>query len=191
VIKPDSWLQAKALHREGRSKSAIARELGIDRKTVRRALAAERTPAFRPAARSSKLDAFRDYIRMRLADGVTNAVKLLRELKVQGYTGSISILRDCCAPLRAEQQRQASLRFETVPGEQAQIDWGHAWCLDAFGKARHGYCFTMLMGYSRCLMPSLPEHDLSPCCAISTVSTLCGLTRTILYDNMKQGRALP
>jgi len=189
VIKPDSWLQVKALHSEGRSKSAIARELGIDRKTVRRALAAERTPAFRPAARSSKLDSFKDYIRMRLADGMTNAVKLLRELKAQGYTGSISILRDCCAPLRAEQQRQASLRFETVPGEQAQVDWGHAWCLDALGKARRCYCFTMLLGYSRCLYAEFARGmDLLTLlrCHIHAFDYFGGLTRTVLYDNMKQ-----
>ena len=189
VIKPDSWLQIKALHREGRSKSAIARELGIDRKTVRRALAAERTPAFRPAARSSKLDSFKDYIRMRLADGMTNAVKLLRELKAQGYTGSISILRDCCAPLRAEQQRQASLRFETVPGEQAQIDWGHAWSLDALGKARRCYCFTMLLGFSRCLYAEFTQSmDLIALlrCHIHAFDYFGGLTRTVLYDNMKQ-----
>lgn len=189
VIKPDIWLQVKTLQREGRSKSEIARLLGIDRKTVRRALAAERTLVFRPAPRGSKLDPFKDYVRMRLADGVTNAVKLLRELKSRGYSGGISILRDFCGPLKAEQQRQAWLRFETVAGEQAQVDWGHAWRLDALGKARRGYCFTMLLGFSRCLYAEFtPSMDVLTLlqCHIHAFDYFGGLTRTVLYDNMKQ-----
>jgi transposase len=109
VIRPDSWLQVKALYWDGRSRGAFARELGVDRRTVRLALVADRTPAFRPAALGSRFDSFEDCIRMRLADGVIDAVRLLRELEAQGYTGSVSILRDWCAPLRVEQQREASL----------------------------------------------------------------------------------
>lgn len=189
MIGPDSWLQVKSRYRNGESISAIARSLGIDRKTVRRALAAEQTPTFRPAPRGSKLDRFKDYIRMRMADGVTNAVKLLRELKGQGYTGSISILRDFCRPLRTEQQRQAWLRFETVPGEQAQVDWGHIWYLDAQGTRRRGYCFTMLLGFSRALYAEFtPSMDLLTLlrCHIHAFAYFGGLTRTLLYDNMKQ-----
>lgn len=189
MIGPDCWLQVKNLYREGNSKSAIARSLGIDRKTVRRALAAERLPTFHPAPRSSKLDRFKDYIRIRMSEGVTNAVKLLRESRERGYTGGISILRDFCRPLRAEQQRQACVRFETAPGEQAQVDWGHTWYLDTLGRRRRGYCFTMLLGFSRGLYAEFtPSMDLLTLlrCHIHAFEYFGGLPRTLLYDNMKQ-----
>jgi len=189
VIKPDLWLQAKMLRKEGCSKSEIARLLSIDRKTVRKALQSEKPPSYPVVKRSSKLDPFKDYIKMRLADGVLNAVKLLREIKQRGYTGKVSILRDFVRPLKQEQHRQAWLRFETVPGEQAQVDWGHFYCIDSTGKVRRCYCFTMILGFSRCLYAEFTSSmDLLSLlrCHINAFDYFGGHTRTILYDNMKQ-----
>ena len=80
VIKPDIWLRVKMLYTEGHSKSEIARLLGINRRTVRKALREEKPASYPSRKRGSKLDPFKDYVKIRLEDGVTNAVKLLREI---------------------------------------------------------------------------------------------------------------
>lgn len=189
MIKPDLWLQARMLRKEGCSKSRIARRLGIDRRTVRKALRAEKPPSYPSVKRGSKLDPFKEYLRMRLADGVINAVKLLREIKQQGYAGKVSILRDFVRPLKQKLRTQAWLRFETVPGEQAQVDWGYFYCVDATGRTCRCYCFAMILGFSRCLYAEFTTSmDLLTLlrCHANAFDYFGGHTRTILYDNMKQ-----
>ena len=41
------------------------------------------------------------------------------------------------------------MRFETVPGEQAQVDWGSLAYLDEDGKKRRIRVFVMTLGWSR------------------------------------------
>jgi transposase len=114
---------------------AIARELRLSRNTVRKYLRAPGIPRYtsRPP-RPSKLDAYRDHIRTRLAAGVENAVVLLRELRAQGYTGSYTILKSYLQPLRLRRAVTATMRFETKPGEQAQVDFGRFPFLTASGQ---------------------------------------------------------
>ena len=191
MIKPDLWLQIKFLYQEGHAKREIARLLGVDRKTVRKAIKQDKTPSYLKAGlkHPAKLDPFKDYIKIRLNDGVTNAVKLLREITQRGYTGKISILRDFMRPLREEQHRQAWLRFETLPGEQAQADWAHFCGFDPFGYSHRFYCFAMLLGFSRCLYAEFTDNmDLITLlrCHQHAFEYFSGVTKTILYDNMKQ-----
>ena len=60
----------------------------------------------------------------RWAEGVTNCKVLLRELRARGYTGGYTILKDFVKPLRHQHQPKVTVRFETRPGEQAQVDFG-------------------------------------------------------------------
>jgi transposase len=70
---------------EQHSIRAIARELSLSRNTVRKYLRAPGIPRYTPRPpQPSKLNAYRDHIRNRLAAGVENCVVLLRELRVQG-----------------------------------------------------------------------------------------------------------
>jgi transposase len=61
---------------------------------------------------------------------------LLRELRAPGYTGGRTILKDYVQPRRPARAARATMRFETAPGEQAQVDWGHFACQAAHGHRR-------------------------------------------------------
>jgi len=61
----------------------------------------------------------------RMAEGVFNCVVLLAEIQAQGYTGGYTILKEFVAPFRQQFQVQAVRRFETEPGQQVKVDWGH------------------------------------------------------------------
>ena len=109
----------------GRSIRGIAGELGIARNTVRRSL--KSPEAMRPKHRPSrgwKLDAYTEYVDRRISEGLENCVVLHRELKALGYDGGYSILNSYVSPRRRRRQPDATMRFETAPGEQPQVDWG-------------------------------------------------------------------
>lgn len=135
----------------------------------------------------SKLDPYKEYITERLGDGVFNCVVLLREIRARGYDGGISILKDFVRPYRAEKS-QATVRYETKPGEQAQVDWGHLGKFEIDGRLRDVYVFTMVLGYSRFMYAectlSMDQETLLRC-HVNGFRALGGCPRKILYDWMK------
>jgi transposase len=79
-----------------------------------------------------------------------NGVVLLRELRTQGFTGGYQQVQRALQPLRTARQwaARATVRFETGPGEQAQVDFGQlaVWIADV-ATAVHFFVFTL--GFSR------------------------------------------
>jgi len=178
------------LKREGLSIKAIGELLGYDRKTVRKyLLSPESVPSYGPRERSrSKLDPFKEYLAGRLKAGVWNAQVLLRELKQRGYQGGYTILKDWLQPQRAEAQTVAVRRFETPPGKQAQVDWGHLGYLETESGPRKIWGFAITMGYSRRMWASatlnqklgtlLRMHE-------AAFQEWGGVPEELLYDRMK------
>ena len=132
----------------GEGVSAIARAYGLDRKTVRawgrRGAYVERVA--RPVV--SLLDPHRAWIAQRAPEVDFNATVLHRELCEQGFTGSVIIVRRAISPLRATATPTATVRFETGPGEQGQVDFGQVrvWIADVQVAAQ---IFVMTLGFSR------------------------------------------
>lgn len=178
------------MRERGLSISAIAREIECDRKTVRKWLSEGR---YRPKKlgpqRSSKLDPHKEYIMRRLGEGVFNTSVLLRELRAQGYLGGRSILKDFVSPFRQQRQVQATVRFETPPGEQVQMDWGECGELEEGGVSRKVYCFSLVLGYSRMLYAEfVTQRDVDAMigCVLRGFKYFGGLPKVILTDNMSQ-----
>src|SRR5690606_14400946 len=119
-------------HKEGHSIRHIAKLTGLSRNTIRQVLRKKAPLPFQTPERPSKLDPFKEYLSARyLATGLS-AVRLLEEIKAQGFTGSMIILRRFLRtfPPRSLKagtaaQKKATVRFETAPGQQAQVDWAY------------------------------------------------------------------
>jgi transposase len=193
VIKLGELVMILDLHRQGLSVSAIARQLCIDRKTVRSAIAKGLEPpkykTRQPRARIT--DPFESYLKERLAayPGLT-AVRLWREVKERGYAGGYSVLRDCVRNLRPPRTAGFEVRFETPPGEQAQVDFAHfeVEFADDPGVKRVVWLFSMVLGYSRLIWGRFVVHqDLQSVlrCHIAALEAIGGAPREILYDRMK------
>jgi transposase len=88
----------------------------------------------------------------RLGAAVWNARVLWRELRQRGYAGGYTILTDWLRPQREAARVAAVWRFETPPGEQAPVDWGHLGELEIDGQVRQLWVFTFTLGYSRMTM---------------------------------------
>ena len=114
----------RELKQKGWTISAIARETGFDRKTVRKHLNADTIPVSKKRTpRESKLDPYKSYLLERINEGTTNCVVLIEEICAMGYEGKSTILREFVQPYREAPKKQATVRFETAPGRQAQVDW--------------------------------------------------------------------
>ena len=96
MITRGEFSMIKEMYERGMNISDIARELGIDRKTVRKYIHSPNPPSkSKRKQRKSKLDSFKDYLQKRmLGDGVFNSEKLFFEIRQQGYTGGKTILKD-------------------------------------------------------------------------------------------------
>jgi transposase len=119
------------LAKRGKSQRQIADELGRNRRTVARVLRepVERRPAKR--YRRSKVDPYRPQIAAWLAEGLTavRMLELAREDPARPYRGGDNVFRTMVRRIRAEQQQQHAaadvpMRFEGLPGEYLQVDWG-------------------------------------------------------------------
>lgn len=177
------------LHGQGLSIRRIAAELGIARNTVRTYLRAAGVPSPKPRPkRGSYLDPFAPYLDERLASGVTNCVVLLRELRSQGYTGSYSLLKAYVHPRRRPRQPKATVRFETDPGAQAQVDFGQCRYAMEDGTTKQVWVFVMVLSWSRAIYVEFvarADEATFLACHYHAFVAVGGIPRTCLYDNTK------
>lgn len=151
VIGQQQWEAIHARRANGQGISALARELELDRKTVRACLRQQSwKPYRRQRAALSLLDAHRPWLIERAAQVNYSARVLHQELRQRGFEGSYEIVKLAVRPLRADASVAAltQRRFETAPGEQAQVDWGQISV--RFGAERvKVHVLVMTLGYSR------------------------------------------
>jgi transposase len=193
VIKIGELVMILDLHRQGLSVSAIARRLGIDRKTVRIYIAKGlEPPAYKPRApRPRVIDPFAPYLRQRLAAFPTlSGRRLWRELKERGYKGGYTAVTDFLRELRPPQSNGFEVRFETPPGKQAQVDFAQfdVEFADEPGVRRVVWLFSMVLGFSRLIWARFVVHqDLQSVlrCHIAALEAIGGTPSEILYDRMK------
>jgi transposase len=179
----------KDLHRKGVSVSEIARQTGHDRKTIRKAVGEPLVPE-RPVQHRQrrKLGPYVEYLNKRIAEGVTNASKLYDEIKAQGYSGCPGHVRDFVHELRGPRPTSATVRFETEPGEQAQVDWGHFGYIDHQGHQRPLYAFIMTLGWSRAMYLEFTVSADAAWwlrCHVHAFRYFGGVPRVVLHDNLK------
>ena len=190
MLTEDQWGTIRTLYDRGVGKKTIARMLGVDVKTVRRHLRqGERVAYQRQTKRGSLLDPFRERLQL-AAPGVNYCAQVLfQRIREMGYSGGYELVKLFVRPLRQEQRRleEATVRFETGPGKQSQVDWGSAE-VNLGGQWVRVQIFVMVLGYSRGIyahgvldqkLPSLIR------CHEQSWDWFGGRTEEILYDNPK------
>ena len=174
---------------QGMSNREIAKELGLSRNTVSRMLRKTRIQDKKKRKRGSKLDPYRERIKVFIDEHNLSAVRILEEIRKVGYDGGYTILKEYCATLRKDRRIQAVYRYETEPGKQSQVDFGEFGYIEHDGKSRKLYAFSIILGYSRTKYAEFTT-DISTENVIrmhlNAFSFYGGFTDTILYDNMKQ-----
>ena len=188
MLRLEMRFMIKQWHRQGWSISDIARHTGHDRKTVRKAVTEQPEAALSRSRRAHKLDPYIGYLQQRMDEGVWNARKLYTEIKSRGYAGSETRVRAYLHPLRQARLVQATVRFETEPGEQAQVDWGHFGMTQHHGRRKALYAFVLTLGWSRAMyveFTTSADEATFLRCHINAMAYLGGVPRKIVHDNLK------
>jgi transposase len=181
------------LHRQGLTVSVIARQLELDRKTVRKYIELGlEPPAYGPRRpRSRRLEPFEAYLRQRVAayPGL-NGSRLLREIRDRGYNGGYTAVTDFLREVRPAPSPSFEIRFETPPGHQGQVDFAHFQVVftDEPSVTRIVWLFSLVLGYSRLIWSRFVMHqDLQSVlrCHLAAFAALGGVPQEILYDRMK------
>jgi len=178
----------------GQSMRSIARTLGISRHAVKRVLEgvqnarAGKEPKVR-VRKSPLLDPYDATIRNLLTRYPRITVtRMLEELRREGYQGSYTILRQRMKQLHGRAKVKPVERFETAPGQQAQMDWA-VYTIDFTVEGRRRVnLFSYVLGYSRRAYQhftdsqdfetTIREH-------VRAFEYLGGAAAVCLYDNMK------
>lgn len=193
MVRTGELVMLMELHRQGLSPTAIARQLGIDRKTVRKYIALGlEPPSYGPRPpRPKATDAFLAYLRDRLTSypGLT-AVRLWRELRERGFVGGYTGVKRAVQTLRPDPVQPFEVRFETSPGAQAQVDFARfeVTFTDEPSAKRIVWLFSMVLGYSRLIWARFVLHqDLGTVlrCHVAAFEAIGGAPREVLYDRMK------
>lgn len=167
----------------------IAEQLGVHHDTVRRAIEAERFVNTSVRLRRSQLDPFKPLIEQTLEKYPRlRSTRILDMLRQRGYEGGYGILRNHVRHLRKVSRNEAFFRLSTLPGEQAQVDWGCFGTLRIGNATRKLSCFVMVLSYSRALFARfyLDQHlETFLRGHTEALTTLGGTPRVILYDNLK------
>lgn len=179
----------KEWYRQGLSVSEIARRSGHDRKTVRKVIRGPLEVKIRRPLRPRKIDPYVTYLESRLAAGVYNAHKLYEEIRARGYRGGTTQVRLYVQHRRPPKtDGQATVRFETEPGQQAQVDWGSFGSVGWAGKQQRLYAFIMTLGWSRVMYLEFTtslDTGWFLRCHQHAFEYFGGMPREVLHDNLK------
>lgn len=176
---------------QGKSISEVSRETGISRNTIKKYLKeGEQSHKSKGKRLGSKLDSFKELIDHLLKQGIYNCQVIFERLQEFGYQGGISIVKDYVKGKRppAIKVAPAVKRYESKPGQQAQMDWGIMKYRDLSGEVRKVAVFVIVLGFSRtryiefsrrCDIWSLLR------CLVHAFEYFGGIPQTILTDRMK------
>ena len=146
VLQADRVREIVSRLERGEGIKAIARDLGVDRKTVKRW---RKLGGWQPRARGTRrraLDPFAGFLEQRGPEVGWNGAVLLRELRGLGFEGGYLQVQRFVRPLRDAKRwaSVATVRFETEPGRQAQVDYGQMrlWIGEQLERV-HLFVFTL------------------------------------------------
>jgi transposase len=149
--------EVQVLRRAGHTQADVTRLTGVSEREVRRI---EQEPAVatmddaaeherRQLGRPSKAEPFREFVARILADEPELlTLEILRRARLEGYAGGKSALYALVASLRPRPARPV-VRFEGLPGEFSQHDFGHVDVRFIDGSKKRIHFFASRLKYSR------------------------------------------
>jgi transposase len=196
MLSLERWMSIKERKAQGQSIRQIARETGQSRNTIRKALGQKvQVPRAKREVVSS-LAPFEAYVRERIEQYDLSSVRILDEIRSMGYRGSVATLRRFARAQRVGRVNasKATVRFQSPPGKQGQVDWLECGSIDTAEGPAKLYGFVMVLGYSRqgfVVFTTSMKLSMLIRCHQQAFDYFGGWPSTLLYDNMKTVRIRP
>lgn len=168
--------------------AAIARQYDVDYRTVKRYAEMDEEELSKTVKKSSLLDPFIQIIESKLENKCT-AKSIYYFIKKKGFKGSYSLVKKACKNIKVDNQTKATIRFETNPGLQAQVDWKEEVTIrNRKGETITINIFLFLLGYSRKKYIELTldrNQDTLLNAMVNGFKYFEGIPKEIIFDNMK------
>ena len=124
-MKGLNWVQIRNDRHKGLSYTEIGRKHNVDRRTAKRYADSADKPTYQLGkAKPSKLNPYKHQIDIWLEEAPYSAQRIFEKLVEQGFQGKASIVRQHVSTRKKHLNEKATVRFETMPGLQGQVDWG-------------------------------------------------------------------
>lgn len=174
------------------NKSELARRFNCDSRTIDRYLkinSGELEPKKSSRVYESFIDDYKSIIIEKVDTYGATAMAVYKFIKKKGYKGKYSTVAAFVKKHKNVEIQKATVRFETTPGLQAQVDWKeNLTMISKHGEIFKVNIFLMVLGYSRIKYVKLTtnrEQKTLFKCMISAFSYFQGIPQEILFDNMK------
>ena len=223
IVSPEVWMNIRrfrVLHDSGSSYAEIARECGVDPRTVKKYLEADadvtppRAPS-RAGCQPQVITPFTGLIESWLRGDISLKGSVIYERLVadHGFTGHYQRVKMHLARVRPGIEdevfanddnalRGLHRRFEVVAGAQAQVDWGEEGDLLAHVGIDKTYSFHMTLSYSRdpftCFTSSMDLGTFWDCHRRAFAhfggvpgSVVYDRTKTVIKRHVAPGKAVP
>ena len=166
----------------------LARQYGCDYRTVKRYFEGNLDEIGKREPKPSILDPYKTIVEDKLQIGCS-ASAIYRFIKKRGYDGCYSVVKRYCNKYKVDQFHKATIRYETNPGLQAQVDWKESKII----KNKHGEqfivnIFLVILGYSRMKYIELTLDRTQSTvfqALVNSFKYFGGIPKEILFDNMK------
>jgi transposase len=191
-MEGDKWMDIRNDRLKGMSYTEISKKYHLDPRTAKRYADTSTRPEYvLSAPKTSKLDPYKDQICVWLEEAPYSAERILEKIREQGFTGGHSIVREFVRHKKDLFNEKATVRFETMPGLQGQMDWAHFedYTVIEAGRQKKLYCFLLILGYSRMryieFVTDMSTNTMIRCHQ-NAFRYFGGYPEEMLYDNMKQ-----
>lgn len=190
MLEPEAVTTIIRLGKLGWGSKRIAKELGVARNTVRRYAAAGSWMPYQQPERASVLAGHEGWLRERFLQHRGNCDVVRQQLaKELGIEVSLRTVERACKGMRQELEasRRATVRFETAPGEQMQIDFGQVRIAIGDETVRV-FLFVATLGYSRRGFVCAFRHERQSAWFAGIEAAFAhfgGRVQTLLVDNAK------
>jgi transposase len=191
-MKGEKWMEIRSDYKKGLSYSEIGIKHNIDWRTAKKYANSDHKPKYElKEPKTSMLDSWKGQIDLWLEEAPYSAVRIHEKMQEMGYEGKYTMVRTYVSTKKSDLNNKATVRFETMPGLQAQVDWAHFEDYRIFenGTIKKLYCFIMILGYSRMrYIEFVTDMSTSTLirCHINAFRCFGGYPEEVLYDNMKQ-----
>jgi transposase len=191
-MKGAHWMEIRNDRLKGMSYTEIGRKYHLDPRTAKKYADSPHRPEYTlTEPKPTKLDAYKQQMDTWLEEAPYSAVRILEKLTEQGFDGKYSIVKQYVKCKKMDLDEKATVRFETMPGLQGQMDWAYFedYTVLEDGKPKKLYCFLTILGYSRMryieFVTDMTTNTMIRCHQ-NAFRYFGGYPEEMLYDNMKQ-----
>ena len=170
------------------NKSELARRFNCDRRTVDRYLREADASSRKPREVKNKLDGYKEIIMDKADNFGSNSMAIFKFIQKKGYRGGYQTVNNFLNSYKRFEIKKATIRFDTSPGLQAQVDWKESLkMINRDGETFEVNIFLIVLGYSRLKYLKLTTDRTQKTlfqCLFEGFRYYGGIPKEILFDNM-------